>query len=67
MVRLSTLIRRLSDMGKVIFIVTHDYEFVCRSCTRVLHFAGGGIRDDFPVTEELLPTMKKFFGVRWGI
>ncbi len=64
MVRLSTLIRRLSDIGKVIFIVTHDYEFVCRSCTRVLHLDGGGIRDDFPVTEELLPTMKKIFDVR---
>ena len=64
MVRFSSLIRRLSDMGKVIFIVTHDYEFVCRTCTRVLHLDDGGIRDDFPVTEELLPTMKKIFDVR---
>lgn len=64
MVRLSTLIRRLSGMGKVIFIVTHDYEFACRTCTRVLHLEGGGIRDDFSVTEELLPTMKTIFDVR---
>ena len=64
MVRLSTLIRRLSDMGKVIFVVTHDYEFVCRTCTRVLHLEGGGIRDNFSVTEALLPTMKKIFDVR---
>lgn len=64
MVRLSTLIRRLSGMGKVIFVVTHDYEFVCRTCTRVLHLEGGGIRDDFSVTEELLPTMKTIFDVR---
>lgn len=64
MVRLSTLIRHLSDMGKVIFIVTHDYEFVCRTCTRVLHLDSGGIRDDFPITEELLPTVKKIFDVR---
>ena len=64
MVRLSALIRRLSDIGKIIFIVTHDYEFVCRSCTRVLHLDGGGIRDDFPITEALLPTIKKIFDVR---
>ena len=64
MLRLSTLIRRLSGMGKVIFIVTHDYEFVCRTCTRVLHLEGGGIRDDFSVTEELLPAMKTIFDVR---
>ena len=64
MARLSTLIRRLSDMGKVIFIVTHDYEFVCCSCTRVLHLDGGEIRDIFSVTEEMLPTMKSIFDVR---
>ena len=64
MVRLSTLIRRLSDMGKVIFIVTHDYEFVCRTCTRVLQLDGGEIRDDFSITEALLPTVKKIFDVR---
>lgn len=64
MVRLSSLIRRLSDMGKVIFIATHDYEFVCRTCTRVLHLDGGEIRDDFSITEALLPTVKKVFDVR---
>ena len=64
MVRLSSLIRHLSDMGKVIFIVTHDYEFVCRTCTRVLHLDGGEIRDDFSITEALLPTVKKIFDVR---
>ena len=64
MVRFSTLIRRLSDMGKVVFIVTHDYEFVCSTCTQVLHLDGGGIRDDFSVTEDLLPAMKKIFDVR---
>ena len=64
MVRLSSLIRRLSDMGKVIFVVTHDYEFVCRTCGRVLHLDGGGIRDDMNLTEENLPKIKEFFDVR---
>ena len=31
MAQVAGLIRRLSDMGKVIFIVTHDFEFVCRN------------------------------------
>ena len=64
MVRLAALIQRLSELGKIIFIVTHDYEFVCRTCTRVLHLDDGGIQDDFPITEELFPTMKKIFNVR---
>lgn len=64
MVRLSSLLRQLSDMGKIIFIATHDYEFVCRICTRVLHLDGGRVQDDLSVTEELLPTMKNIFDVR---
>lgn len=64
MVRLAALIRRLADSGKIIFIVTHDYEFVCRTCTRVLHLDNGGIRDDLFVTEETLPMVKKLFDVR---
>jgi len=64
MVRLSSLIRRLSDMGKVIFIVTHDYEFVCRACTRVLHIDGGGILGDINVTEDNIFKIKDIFNVR---
>ena len=64
MVRLAALIRRLAAMGKVIFVVTHDYEFVCRTCTRVLQLDNGGIQDDLAVTEELLPTIRKIFNVR---
>ena len=64
MVRLAALIQKLSELGKIIFIVTHDYEFVCRTCTRVLHLDDGRIQNDLSVTEELLPTMKKIFDVR---
>ena len=64
MVRLAALIRRLSELGKVIFIVTHDFEFVCRTCTRVLHLDDGGIRDDLPVSEAGFPKIKEIFDVR---
>ena len=64
MARLSALVQRLSELGKILFIVTHDYEFVCRTCTRVLHLDNGGIQDDVSVTEETVPTIKKLFDVR---
>ena len=64
MARLSALVQKLSAMGKILFIVTHDYEFVCRTCTRVLHLDGGGIQDDVSVTEETVPTIKTIFHVR---
>ena len=64
MAHLAALIQKLSAMGKVIFIVTHDYEFVCRTCRRVLHLDGGGIRDDLSVSEEYIPHIKELFDVR---
>lgn len=64
MVRLSSLIRRLADMGKVIFVVTHDYEFVCRTCTRILHLKDGTIHDDLPLTKENTSKTEEIFGVR---
>ena len=64
MVRLAALIQRLSQLGKIVFIVTHDYEFVCRTCRRVLHLDDGGIQEDIPVTAGSLPMVKKLFDVR---
>ena len=64
MVRLVALIQRLSKLGKIIFIVTHDYEFVCRTCKRVLHLDDGRIQDNLPVTEESIPMIKEIFDVR---
>ena len=64
MARLAALIRTLAGRGKIVFIVTHDYEFVCRTCTRVLHLEDGGIRDDLPVREETLPAIQNIFRMR---
>ena len=64
MVRLAALIRRLAGSGKIIFIVTHDYEFACRTCTRALNLGDGTILDDLSLTEESFPAMKKIFNVR---
>ena len=59
MAQVAGLIRRLSDMGKVIFIVTHDFEFVCRTCSRVLHFDEGEMPDDVPVVMDALTEIEE--------
>jgi energy-coupling factor transport system ATP-binding protein len=66
MAQVAGLIRRLSEMGKVIFIVTHDFEFVCRTCSRVLHFDEGEMPDDVPVTIDALPKLRELFSVSTG-
>ena len=64
MTRLAELLRRLAERGKVIFLVTHDFEFVCRTCGRALWLSGGGLRRDLPVTAETLPALREIFHVR---
>ena len=66
MTQVAGMIRRLSNMGKVIFIVTHDFEFVCRTCSRVLHFDEGEMPDDVPVTMDALPKLRELFSVSDG-
>ncbi len=36
MVRVSELIKELSDQGAVVFLVSHDFEFITHTCTKVL-------------------------------
>lgn len=63
MTQVADLIKDLAAMGKLIFVVTHDYEFICRSCTRVLHVDGGGQCGDLPVCTATKERIKKLFSV----
>lgn len=47
MAQVSGLIRSLAA-HRIIFIVTHDYEFICKTCTRVLRFGETQILSDCP-------------------
>ena len=47
MAQVSTLIRRLAA-HRIVFIVTHDYEFICKTCTRVLRFGETKLLSDCP-------------------
>ncbi|GLC78605.1 ATP-binding cassette domain-containing protein [Lacrimispora brassicae] len=62
MSQVGVLVERLSQKGKVIFIVTHDYELICRVCTRVLHFDQGEMTDDLPVNREIERKLRNLLG-----
>lgn len=61
MLRVAKVIERLADMGKVIFITTHDYEFVCRTCSRVLHLDEGEQKEDFSVCPKNRQNLERLF------
>lgn len=63
MKQVSDLIKKLSSQGKVLFVVTHDYEFLASTCNRVLHFDNETLVEDYPITAESLKNLWKFFGI----
>lgn len=63
MIQVTNLIQKLASMGKVVFIVTHDYEFVCRVCTRVLHFDEGEMPNDLSLSIENENKIRALFGM----
>ena len=63
MAQVAGLLRRLAALGKVIFVVTHDYELVCRACTRLLHFDEGEMPDDLPVAQTGQEDLRRLFAV----
>ena len=62
MEQVSNLIRELSRQ-KVIFVVTHDYEFVCQTCTRLLRFDHHTITDDFSLSDEKETVIRTLMGI----
>ena len=61
MVNVSRLFQTLSAMGKVLFVVTHDYEFLISACTRILHLGNGGIVGDYAMSPQNKEKLRAFF------
>ena len=38
MMQVAALMKRLAERGSIVFVVTHDYEFISSACTRILCF-----------------------------
>jgi energy-coupling factor transport system ATP-binding protein len=59
--RVVAIIEQLRAEGKTVFIITHDYELLLAACTRALILENGGIKSDFPLTEETINKVKEIF------
>ncbi len=62
MEQVGRLIKRLAE-DKVIFVVTHDYEFVCRVCSRIIRFAHGTVTDNLLLVDKNEKRLRTIFGV----
>ena len=64
MLEVAENIDMLRKQGKNIFVISHDMEFLLRSCTYVLRLEGGTIREQYPLDERGLERLKNWFEVR---
>ena len=62
MVRVSNLIEQLSNSGVIIFVVSHDFEFIVRTCTEVVQLDDHGAIQNHRLSPEILKTLsEKYF------
>ena len=61
MERVAKIVRDLSDQGKIIFVVTHDFEFLCRTCSRMIVFRDRKISGDVTVRKDNAEQIRHMF------
>ena len=62
MVRVSKLIEQLSSSGVIVFVVSHDFEFIVRTCTEVVQLDDDGAFQNQRLSPEILKTLsEKYF------
>ena len=59
--RVVDVLKQLADSGKIIFVITHDFELLARACTRTILLEEGKIKSDLPLNTKNLSIIKEFF------
>ncbi len=59
MLRVSRLIEQLSNAGIIVFVVSHDFEFIVRTCSEVLQLDDIGTIHNQHLTPEILQMLSK--------
>lgn len=62
MLRVAHELRAISEAGTCVFVITHDFEFLCASCDEVIELSGGGIVDHYTLNQESMRKTRAFFG-----
>lgn len=62
MIRVSRLIEMLSKSGIIVFVVSHDFEFIVRTCSEVLQLDDANCIQDQNLTPQILQSLsEKYF------
>ena len=61
MCRVVDVLKQLSNSGKIIFVITHDFELLARVCTRIFMLKDRQLVKDSPLNEKTIKIMEEYF------
>ena len=61
MCRVVEVLKQLATSGKIIFVITHDFELLTRACTRSIVLEDEKIKSDVSLDTKNLSVIKEFF------
>ena len=60
MIQVAEQIESLKAMGRTVFIVTHDYEFILKCCDFVVHLENGRVDESYELGSDEISRLKKY-------
>ena len=56
-------LKELTNKGRTVLLITHDYELILESADDILRIDNGQVAEQYTLTEETLPRLKQFFEI----
>ncbi|NLG02988.1 MAG: ATP-binding cassette domain-containing protein, partial [Clostridia bacterium] len=56
-------LRKLGEMGKTVFVITHDLELIMKCCTDILHLENGTVEEFYPLNQQNEAHIQAFSGM----
>ncbi|MBP5555156.1 MAG: energy-coupling factor ABC transporter ATP-binding protein [Lachnospiraceae bacterium] len=60
MEQVADAIKDLIRIGKNVFVITHDYEFILKCCDHIIHLENGRVKDSFNLDDGSICKIKEF-------
>lgn len=61
--RVAAMIKKMAAEGRTVIVISHDYEFILHTCTRIVRLADGQIGEEFRMADGSLGRLRcMFFG-----
>ena len=61
MVEVALCLKQLKQLGKTVFVITHDVELIYHCCTYVVHIEAGKVINQFAIDESTQKFLKDYF------